>query len=136
ETAEEQYRQQVGTGPGFILGASDRHFDPEKSETLKAIKAGEADDFGRNFNRKIVEAEAPHVPPPQEPYWAQTARSKSERARSTTPPATYTTPNTPYYAPYYSTLQQPKKHTDVPRYQSIQENHEKKLSKLVLVSSG
>lgn len=65
ETAEEQYRQQVGAGPNYALGASDRHFDPEKSEALKAIKAGEADEFGHTFNKKIVEAETPHVPPPQ-----------------------------------------------------------------------
>ncbi|CAG9540364.1 unnamed protein product [Cercopithifilaria johnstoni] len=104
EAAEEQYKQQVGAGPDHALGASDRHFNPEISETLKVIRAGENDTFGQHFNELITQAETPHIPPPQEPYWAHAARSRSERARSATPSAAQ-----PYYAPQYSTLQRSKK---------------------------
>ncbi|VBB34518.1 unnamed protein product [Acanthocheilonema viteae] len=107
EAAEEQYKQQVGAGPDHALGASDRHFNPEISETLKVIRAGENDTFGQHFNEMIAQAEIPHIPPPQEPYWTHTARSRSERARSATPSATQ-----PYYAPQYSTLQHPKKQSE------------------------
>lgn len=65
EAAEEQYKQQIGSGPDHALGASDRHFNPEISETLKAIKAGDNDTFGQHFNELIAQAEIPHIPPPQ-----------------------------------------------------------------------
>ncbi|VDN92433.1 unnamed protein product [Brugia pahangi] len=107
EAAEEQYKQQVGAGPDHALGANDRHFNPEVSETLKVIRAGENDTFGQHFNELIAQAEIPHIPPSQEPYWAHAARSRSERARSITPSATK-----PYYAPQYSTLQHPKKRNE------------------------
>ncbi|KAM3725300.1 DNA ligase [Dirofilaria immitis] len=107
EAAEEQYKQQVGAGPDHALGARDRHFNPEISETLKAIQAGENDTFGQHFNELIAQAEIPHIPPPQEPYWAHAARSRSERARSATPSAAQ-----PYYAPHYSTLQHSKNRSE------------------------
>lgn len=53
----------MGVGPDHAVGSSERHFDPTKSETLKAIQAGEDDHFGRTFSEKIAEAEAPHIPP-------------------------------------------------------------------------
>lgn len=65
ETAEEQYKQQIGEGPDQELGASDRHFNPEISETLKIIRAGENDTFGQHFSELIAKAETPNVPPPQ-----------------------------------------------------------------------
>ncbi|EFO12590.1 hypothetical protein LOAG_15943 [Loa loa] len=65
EAAEEQYKQQIGAGPDHALGASDRHFNPETSETLKVIRAGENDTFGQHFNELIAQAEIPHIPPPQ-----------------------------------------------------------------------
>lgn len=62
EAAEEQYKQQLGAGPEVPIGSTDRHFDPEKSETLKAINAGEDDSFGKTFFEKIAQAEAPRIP--------------------------------------------------------------------------
>uniref|UniRef100_A0A8R1TTA2 ZM domain-containing protein n=1 Tax=Onchocerca volvulus TaxID=6282 RepID=A0A8R1TTA2_ONCVO len=107
EAAEEQYKQQIGAGPDHALGASDRHFNPEMSETLKAIRAGENDTFGQHFNEMIAQAEIPHIPPAQEPYWAHTARNRSERPRSATPSAAQ-----PYYSPHYSTLQRSKNRSE------------------------
>uniref|UniRef100_A0A914CDR7 Zasp-like motif domain-containing protein n=1 Tax=Acrobeloides nanus TaxID=290746 RepID=A0A914CDR7_9BILA len=92
EAAEEQYIQQAQQVPNPVstspipLGGSNKHFDPSKSATLKAIQELEkGDTFGQNFFEKIAEAEAPKVPPTKEPAWAREARQKSERARSLTP---------------------------------------------------
>ncbi|VDK74901.1 unnamed protein product [Cylicostephanus goldi] len=39
ETAEEQYRQQIGGGSTPIpMPSGDKHFDPAKSATLKLLK--------------------------------------------------------------------------------------------------
>ncbi|CAD6191863.1 unnamed protein product [Caenorhabditis auriculariae] len=85
EAAVEQFQQQIGENPGD-LPAPDKHFDPSKSATLKYLREAERDDgFGDNFFEKVAQAEAPNVPEQQEPYWARTAREKSERARSRTP---------------------------------------------------
>ncbi|VDM96568.1 unnamed protein product [Thelazia callipaeda] len=112
EAAEEQYKLQVGTGPDHALGASDRYFDPSKSETLKAIIANNEDNFGQHFKEQIMEAEIPHVPPPEEPSWVRSAKIRSERARSATPTATYVrnmVVKQPHYTPQYSTLPRAEK---------------------------
>ncbi|KAK0399769.1 hypothetical protein QR680_003207 [Steinernema hermaphroditum] len=86
ESAEEQYRQQIGAGSVPNIGSSDKHFDPEKSATLRAIQEQEQEDeFGKNFFEKVAAAEAPKVPRDIEPAWASQARERSERARSHTP---------------------------------------------------
>uniref|UniRef100_A0A0N5A9N4 ZM domain-containing protein n=1 Tax=Syphacia muris TaxID=451379 RepID=A0A0N5A9N4_9BILA len=105
ESAEEQYKQQTGAGPDVPLGVGDKHFDPEKSETLKAIRAGEDDSFGKTFYEKIAQAEAPKVFIDTEPEWTEQARLKAERARSATPSsyAARQTP-TPSYNPNYATI--------------------------------
>uniref|UniRef100_A0AC34Q2M9 Zasp-like motif domain-containing protein n=1 Tax=Panagrolaimus sp. JU765 TaxID=591449 RepID=A0AC34Q2M9_9BILA len=96
ETAEEQYRQQAAFAPNVPtttpgpLGGGDRHFDPLRSETLKAIREQErGDEFGKNFFEKVAQAEAPNVPEQREPIWAEEARQKAERARSQTPGGHY-----------------------------------------------
>uniref|UniRef100_A0A1I8AGI3 ZM domain-containing protein n=1 Tax=Steinernema glaseri TaxID=37863 RepID=A0A1I8AGI3_9BILA len=88
ESAEEQYRQQIGNGSVPNIGSSDKHFDPEKSATLRAIQEQDREDeFGKNFFEKVAAAEAPKVPRDIEPSWASQARERSERARSRTPAA-------------------------------------------------
>lgn len=105
ESAEEQYKQQIGAGPDIPLGTGDKHFDPEKSETLKAIRAGEDDSFGKTFFEKIAQAEAPKVFTDPEPDWTEKARLKAERARSATP-SSYAARqiSTPFYNPSYATI--------------------------------
>ncbi|TMS39168.1 hypothetical protein L596_005737 [Steinernema carpocapsae] len=92
ESAEEQYRQQMGQLGNNVpnIGSSEKHFDPEKSATLRAIQEQDMEDqFGKNFFEKVAVAEAPKVPldaglinenPPA-------ARERSQRARSHTPAA-------------------------------------------------
>ncbi|KAK6024311.1 hypothetical protein OSTOST_09882 [Ostertagia ostertagi] len=87
ESAEEQYQQQIGavTPPPIPLPVGDKHFDPEKSATLKLIKEGNEGHFGEHFFEQIANAEAPKIIDREEPEWARYARQKSERARSRTP---------------------------------------------------
>ncbi|CAJ0603289.1 unnamed protein product [Cylicocyclus nassatus] len=103
ETAEEQYRQQIGGGSTPIpMPSGDKHFDPAKSATLKLLKEGDEGHFGEHFFEKIASVEAPKQIPQEEPDWARYAREKSERARSRTPadPSQHHTPaTTPTY--YY-----------------------------------
>ncbi|WKY03286.1 hypothetical protein Q1695_004771 [Nippostrongylus brasiliensis] len=97
EAAEEQYQQQIGEGTSPIpLPLGDKHFDPEKSATLKFIKEGNEGHFGEHFFEQIANAEAPRVFHKEEPEWARYARAKSERARSRTPadPSQHQTPAT------------------------------------------
>ncbi|KAH7729467.1 Protein PQN-22 c [Aphelenchoides avenae] len=93
EAAEEQYRQQASQVPQYAtdpnapipLGGGERQFDPAKSEALKAIQEQDRqrDEFlGYDFFDKVASAETPKVPPQQEPYWAEEARQRSDRARS------------------------------------------------------
>lgn len=76
EAAEEQYRQQAAQVPQYAndqtapvpLGGGERHFDPTKSKTLKAIQEQEnqRDEFlGYDFFDKVANAEAPRVPQSQ-----------------------------------------------------------------------
>ncbi|KAJ1362326.1 ZM protein [Parelaphostrongylus tenuis] len=82
----------------------DKHFDPEKSKTLKYIQEGDEGHFGEHLFEQIASAEAPKVFPRQEPEWAHYAREKSERARSRTPADPtqhYTSSTTPLPTNYY-----------------------------------
>uniref|UniRef100_A0A915BLH6 ZM domain-containing protein n=1 Tax=Parascaris univalens TaxID=6257 RepID=A0A915BLH6_PARUN len=128
ETAEEEYRSQFGSGPECPLGTSDKHFDPEKSETLRAIHEGDNTEFGKNFFEKVAQAEAPHIPPTTEPAWTEEARRRAERARSATPSA-YSRYDTP--TPYHSThtpssyqLQRPLSQQSVRSERSVKKGYE------------
>ncbi|KHN78143.1 hypothetical protein Tcan_15888 [Toxocara canis] len=112
ETAEEEYKSQFGSGPECPIGSSERHFDPQKSETLRAINEGDKTEFGKNFFEKVAQAEAPNIPPPTEPSWTEEARRRAERARSATPSAYSYHETTPYqtgHAPVYSSSYQPQR---------------------------
>ncbi|KAE9414010.1 hypothetical protein Angca_000064, partial [Angiostrongylus cantonensis] len=104
EAAEEEFEHQLGGASPIPMPLGDKHFDPEKSATLKFIKEGDEGHFGEHLFEQIASAEAPKVYPRQEPEWAQYAREKSERARSRTPadPSQHYTPSTtPLSTSYY-----------------------------------
>lgn len=118
ETAEEQFQQQIGqTTSPIPLPVVDKHFDPEKSATLKLIKEGDEGHFGEHFFEQIANVEAPKAFSKEEPEWARYAREKSERARSRTPadPSQHHTPSTtPTHAMYYQQQHQERPRADSP----------------------
>ncbi|KJH48879.1 hypothetical protein DICVIV_05005 [Dictyocaulus viviparus] len=113
EAAEEEYQHQLGGTSPIPMPVGDKHFDPEKSSTLKFIKEGNEGNFGEHFFEQIASAEAPKVYPRQEPEWAQCAREKSERARSRTPadPTHHYTPSTTPLSTHHHEYQ----HNETPR---------------------
>ncbi|KAK5968480.1 ZM domain-containing protein, partial [Trichostrongylus colubriformis] len=127
ESAEEQYQQQIGAvtppplPPPIPLPVGDKHFDPEKSATLKFIKEGDEGHFGEHFYEQIASAEAPKIFDKEEPEWARYARQKSERARSRTP----ADPSQHRYTPTTTPVDHRYEHYGRPRSDSPREFMEK-----------
>ncbi|CAJ0571221.1 unnamed protein product, partial [Mesorhabditis spiculigera] len=86
ESAQEQYVQQIGAGAAPLPAPlPEKHFDPNRSATLRYIQEGERNGYGPSLEEQINAIEQPREFKSPEPAWAGFAREKSERARSMTP---------------------------------------------------